>query len=309
MPQRQQIVCPSGLMLVASRLSRRNRPMDADPIGCPTFRNFGIPLETAAPGAVPLHRARERRARPAAHGMALALHRINMVAPEKMLMCAGASKPWLLTGATMFTGLGIAMGFHAAGVPERWDMGLIAYLHVPATWLALLILPALAVCAVAGRFSREPLCAVLAEALAPTGALFAFLTLWTGSLWGKPVWGTWWNWDLRVIADVVLLAVYVGVFAIHAGLAEPALADRITAMVAIGGAIVVPVLIATVMAGSQSHRDDAPAPVQALSATALSAVTMGLVLYASATVLMRARCIVLERGRDDAWSAAGGRSA
>ena len=229
---------------------------------------------------------------------------MNMVAPEKLLLCAAASKPWLLAGAAMFTLLGLAMGLHDAGVPARWDVGLIAYLHVPATWLALLMLPALAACAAAGRFSHDPLCGILAEALAPTGALFAFLTLWTGSLWGKPVWGTWWNWDMRVIADVVLLAVYVGVFAVHAGIAEPPRADRITAMIALAGAIVVPVLIASVFAGSQPHRDDAPASPQPLSAAALSAVTTGLLFYVSASVLTRARCLVLERGRDDAWSAA-----
>lgn len=227
-----------------------------------------------------------------------------MVAPEKLLLCAAASKPWLLAGAAMFTAIGLALGFGGAGPTAHWDAGLIAYLHIPATWLALLLLAALAACALLGGFLvHERLCAIFAEALAPTGALFAFLTLWTGSLWGKPVWGMWWNWDMRVIADVVLLAVFAGVFVVHAALADPARADRITALIALAGAVAVPILIASVAAGSQSHRDDAPAPLGTLSASALSAVTTGLVLYASATVLMRARCIVLERGRDDTWPA------
>lgn len=230
----------------------------------------------------------------------------NMVAPEKLLLCAAASKPWLLAGAAVFTAIGLATGFGAAGPTAHPHVDLIAYLHVPATWLALALLAALATCAAFGCLSRDRVCAVFAEAVAPTGALFAFLTLWTGSLWGKPVWGTWWNWDMRVIADVVLLAVFVGIFAVHAGLAEPARADRITAMIALAGALAVPILIASVALGSQSHRDDAPGAPDPLSALALSAVTAGLVLYASAAVLMRARCIVLERGRDDPVDAGTG---
>lgn len=236
--------------------------------------------------------------------MALAFPTTNMVPAEKLLLCAAASKPWLLAAAATFIAIGLALGFGGAGPTAHADASLIAYLHIPATWLASLLLAALAACALLGRFFRnERLCAILAEALAPTGALFAFLTLWTGSLWGKPVWGTWWNWDMRVIADMVLLAVYVGVYAVHAGIAEPARADRLTALIALAGAIVVPVLIASVFAGSPTHRDDAPAPPPSLSHGALAAVIAGLAVYASSAVIARARCIMLERTRDDPWPA------
>jgi heme exporter protein C len=226
----------------------------------------------------------------------------DTVAPENVLLCAAALRPWLFSGAAVCIGVGLAIGFGAAGPPARWDVSLIVYLHVPSTWMALAILGALVAFAAAGLAPRYRIAPALAEALAPTGALFAFLTLWTGSLWGKPVWGTWWDWDLRVVANTVLLAAYLGIFAVHVAIEDPARADRITVFVAMAAACVVPIMLVTVALGPQSHRVGGGAATAAIASTGLALVTFGLVLYTAAVALTRAQCVLLERGRDSAWA-------
>ena len=144
------------------------------------------------------------------------------------------------------------------------------------------------------------------QALAPTGALFAFLCLWTGALWGKPTWGTWWVWDARLTSVLILLFLYVGFIALQSAIDDPRRADRAGALLALVGVVNVPVIYFSVQWWNTLHQGATislrSAPTMASTMLlALGLSTLGLWAYAAAAVLRRLRCIVLERERHAQW--------
>jgi len=167
----------------------------------------------------------------------------------------------------------------------------IAFVHVPAAWLSLLIYAAMAACAALGLFGEVRGAAVAAQALAPTGALFTFLALWTGAIWGKPTWGTWWAWDARLTSELVLLLLYLGVIALDAAIADPRRRERACALLALVGSVDLPIVL---FSSGPVGTGSAPAPASImLIGMALTAVAFG--LHAAAMALARTRCVVLER--------------
>jgi heme exporter protein C len=145
------------------------------------------------------------------------------------------------------------------------------------------------------------LSAMMAQAIAPTGALFTFIALWTGSLWGKPTWGTYWVWDARLTSELILLFLYFGVMALHASIDDLRRADRASAVLAIVGAVNVPIIYYSVQWWNTLHQGASVSFTKAPSMAATMFLGMMLMavafwLYSVAVAMVRVRCIIRERG-------------
>ena len=149
---------------------------------------------------------------------------------------------------------------------------------------------------------------MMASAIAPSGALFTFLALWTGALWGRPTWGTWWVWDARLTSELILLFLYGGFIALQSAIDDPRRADRASAVLALVGVVNVPVIYFSVQWWNTLHQG---ASINLRSAPSIAApmlagllvCSLGLWALALASVLKRLRCIVLERERHTDWVA------
>lgn len=163
--------------------------------------------------------------------------------PARFLKVADILRPWFssATGILFATGLYLSL----AASPQDYQQGetvRIMYVHVPAAWMALFVYTFMAIAHGMGLVMRHPLAHLAAKVSAPIGACFAFLALATGSLWGKPMWGTWWVWDARLTSMFVLFLLYLGYIAIWQAIGDIQRAQRIAAVVAIVGFINVPIV-------------------------------------------------------------------
>jgi heme exporter protein C len=163
--------------------------------------------------------------------------------PTRFLKLADAVRPWAvgLTIALLVAGLYLAL----VRAPQDYQQGetvRIMFVHVPAAWMALLVYSFMALAHGSGLVFRHPIAHVAAKAAAPIGACFTFLALATGSLWGKPMWGTWWVWDARLTSMFVLFLLYLGYLAVWSALSEDNRAARIASVVALVGFINVPIV-------------------------------------------------------------------
>jgi heme exporter protein C len=171
---------------------------------------------------------------------------------------------------------------------------------VPAAWMSMFIYLVMAFWAALGLAFNTRLSGMMASALAPTGALFTFIALWTGSLWGKPTWGTYWVWDARLTSELLLLFLYLGFIALKASIDDPRRADRAGALLAIVGAVNVPIIYYSVQWWNTLHQGASVSLTRAPSMAAAMFAGMMLMaaafwLYSVAVAMVRVRCIILER--------------
>ena len=162
--------------------------------------------------------------------------------PTRFIALADRLVPWLAGLAVVVLGVGLWMGFNA---PEDYQQGItvrIMYIHVPFAWLAMFIYTVMAASAVGTLVWRHPLADVSLKAAAPIGAAFTALALITGSIWGKPMWGTWWVWDGRLTSVFVLLLMYLGLIALTRALDDPTRSARAAAVITLIGAINIPII-------------------------------------------------------------------
>ncbi len=227
--------------------------------------------------------------------------------PQRFYPLAGRCVPWLWVSASVLTLLGLYVGFWVAPTDfQQGDAYRIIFVHVPAAWLSMLIYLAMAFWACVGWVFNTRLSSMMARALAPTGALMTFLALWTGALWGKPTWGTWWVWDARLTSELILLFLYVGFMALQSAIDDPRRGDKAGAVLALVGVVNVPVIYFSVQWWNTLHQGASislkAAPTMASTMLlGLLLCTLGLWAYAIAATLMRLRCIVLEREDGAAW--------
>lgn len=181
----------------------------------------------------------------------------------------------------------------------------IMYIHVPTSILSMFIYLLMAGYAALGLIFNTRLSAMMATALAPTGALFTFIALWSGALWGKPMWGAWWVWDARLTSELILLFLYLGFIALHASIDDPRRADRAAALLAIVGSVNVPIIYFSVTWWNTLHQ---PPSIKLNGATMAASMQHALLVmflacwfYAIAMTLWRVRSIILERERNTQW--------
>ena len=227
--------------------------------------------------------------------------------PQSFYPLAGRMIPWFWGLAAIFGVAGLGIGFLLAPTDAQQGEGYrIIFLHVPASWMSMFIYLVMAFWAATGLAFNTRLSGMMASALAPTGALFAFLSLWTGALWGKPMWGTWWVWDARLTSELILLFLYIGFIALQAAIDDPRRADRAGAILALVGVVNIPIIYFSVQWWNTLHQGASVSLTKAPSMAAMMLWGMLLCalacwMYSIAVALMRVRVIMLERERHTDW--------
>ena len=234
--------------------------------------------------------------------------RLNMfAAPSSFYALSGFLLPWLWLIAIGFAVAGLYIGFFVAPTDAtQGDSYRIIFVHVPAAWMSMILYLVMAGWAVFGWAANARLASMVARALAPTGAMFTFLALWTGALWGKPTWGTWWVWDARLTSELILLFLYPGFMALVESIDDVRRADHAGALLALVGAINVPIIYFSVKWWNTLHQGATISMTAApkMAATMLQAMllmTVAFWAYSFAVVFMRTRAIILERERQAQW--------
>jgi heme exporter protein C len=237
------------------------------------------------------------------------LNWFKYAAPATFYPLAGKLIPWFALSAAVLMIAGLYLGFFVA--PTDFQQGesyRIIFIHVPAAWMSMFIYIVMAGWAAAGLIFNTRLSSMMASALAPTGALFTFIALWTGALWGKPTWGAWWVWDARLTSELILLFLYLGFLALHASIDDARRADRAGAVLALVGVVNVPIIYFSVKWWNTLHQGASVSMTMApkMAATMLlGMLVMALAcwMYSIAAALARVRCIILEREQQAEWIA------
>ncbi|SMF11863.1 heme exporter protein C [Tistlia consotensis] len=169
------------------------------------------------------------------------MHRF--ASPARFLRLAGAVQPWLAGGTLVLMALGLYLAlFDSPPDYQQGESVRIMYIHVPAAWMALFVYACIAVASASLLVWRHPLAGLFAKASAPIGAGFTFLALVTGSLWGKPMWGTWWVWDARLTSVLILFFLYLGLIALTNAFESPERGQRASAVLALVGSVNLPII-------------------------------------------------------------------
>ena len=209
--------------------------------------------------------------------------------------------------AALLAAVGLWLGLIVAPTDaQQGDAYRIIFIHVPAAWMSMFIYAVMAGWAAVSLALNARLSAMMAQALAPTGALFTAIALVTGSLWGRPAWGTYWAWDARMTSELILLFLYLGYMALRQAIDDPRRADRASAVLALVGVVNLPIIYFSVVWWNTLHQG---ASVSLTSSPKMAAIMLLAMLvmafaawfYTIAVVLTRVRAIILEREKRAAW--------
>ncbi len=228
-------------------------------------------------------------------------------APQRFYPLAGVLVRLCGALAALLAIAGLAIGLLIA--PTDFQQGesyRIIFVHVPASWMSMVIFVAMAFWSAIGLAFNARLAFMLARALAPTGLLMCFLALWTGSLWGRPTWGAWWVWDARLTSELILLFLYVGYLALHSTIEDTRRADRAASLLALVGVVNVPIIYFSVKWWNTLHQGasvslTAAPRMASIMLTGMLLMALAFWLYAIATALARTRILIREREAHSAW--------
>jgi heme exporter protein C len=231
----------------------------------------------------------------------------HYASPTTFYRLAGHVVPWLAWTAGILAVCGLYIGFFVA--PTDFQQGeayRIIFIHVPAAWMGMLIYVVMAFWGAIGLAFNARLAFIMMRALAPTGALLTFVALWTGAVWGKPMWGTWWVWDARLTSTLILLFLYLGTLALWSAIEDTRRSDRAGALLTLFGVVNVPIILFSVVWWNTLHQGSsigvthAPRMAAVMMAGVLT-MTAAAWIYTIAVTLARARRIILERERKTEW--------
>jgi heme exporter protein C len=231
----------------------------------------------------------------------------RLASPPHIYRIAGTLTPWFAWPA----GLLIVVALYGALVlaPPDYQQGdgfRIIYVHAPAAWLSLMIYSTMASAAAIGLIWRMKVAHAVAASCAAIGAWFTVASLITGMLWGKPMWGTYWVWDPRLTAQLILLFLYLGYMGLRAGIEDTARADKASAVLAIVGIVNVPIIRFSVDWWNSIHQAPSVMKLDRPSMPAdmlipLLLMLLGFTLYFFAVLLVRLRAEILRRERTANW--------
>jgi heme exporter protein C len=228
--------------------------------------------------------------------------------PAAFYPLAGRLVPWFGVAAFVLCVIGLYIGLFVA--PEDFQQGevyRIIFIHVPTAWMAMFIYLVMSMYAVLALIYQTRLSSMMMEALAPTGAIFTALALWTGALWGKPTWGTYWAWDARMTSTLILLFLYVGYIALVNAIEDKKRADKAAAVLVLVGSVNVPIIYFSVKWWNTLHQGASVSvsggnKMAATMLVAMLIMALACWMYAIAVSLCRVRAIILERERHTQWA-------
>ncbi len=228
--------------------------------------------------------------------------------PQAFYPVAGRLIPWFACVTVLLMGVGLYMGFFVA--PTGFQQGesyRIIFVHVPAAWMSMFLYVVMAVWAGVGMGLNARLSFMMAQAIAPTGAMFTFLALLTGAMWGKPTWGAWWVWDARLTSELILLFQYAGVMLLRTSIDDVRRADRSSAVFALVGVVNVPIFYCSVQWWNTLHQGPSVSmasgsKMASTMLTAMLLMTLAFWMYSIAVILARVRCVMVERESLPVWN-------
>ena len=233
----------------------------------------------------------------------------HFASPQTFYPVARRMVGWFLALAVAFGLAGLWIGLFVAPTDAQQGEGYrIIFVHVPASWMSMFLYVMMAFWAGIGLAFNTRLSSMMATAIAPTGAMFAFLSLVSGSLWGKPMWGAWWVWDARLTSELILLFLYLGFIALQAAIDEPRRADKAGAILALVGVVNVPIIYFSVKWWNTLHQGASVSLTRAPSMAqtmlwGMLLMALSFWMYSIAAALMRVRAIMLERESHTGWVA------
>jgi heme exporter protein C len=232
----------------------------------------------------------------------------KFASPPHFYRLSGAMAPWLYWPSLLLILVGAYGGLVLAPADYQQGDGFrIIYVHVPSAYLSTLIYASMATAAGIGLIWRIKLAHAVAASAAPIGASFTFVALVTGALWGKPMWGTYWEWDPRLTSELILLFLYLGYMSLRASFDDINKADRAGAVLALIGVVNLPIIHYSVIWWSSLHQGpsikklDAPSIAGGMLWPLLTLI-IGFTLFFGAMLLLRVRAEVLDRERNSRWA-------
>lgn len=226
--------------------------------------------------------------------------------PATFYRLAGAMAPWFFGLAVITGAVGLYIGLFVAPTDAvQGEVYRVIFIHVPAAWMSMFIYFVMACYGGVSLTFNTRLAAMMARALAPTGAMFTFVALWTGAFWGRPTWGTYWVWDARLTSELVLLFLYFGFIALANAFEDPRRGDRAAALLALIGLVNLPIIYFSVHWWNTLHQGSSVSfkgttmHIQMLQSMLLVAVSFW--MYSIGTSLVRVRAIILERESRTQW--------
>jgi heme exporter protein C len=230
----------------------------------------------------------------------------QMGSPRYFYHVAGKLIPWFMAGFLTTLVVGLYYSFAAPPDYQQGESYRIMYIHVPAAWMSMFIYVVMAACGLISLVWRIKMTEMIVISSATVGASFTFLALATGSLWGKPMWGTWWVWDARLTSELILLFLYLGIIALHSAIEDKRVAARAVSILALVGVVNIPIIHYSVEWWNTLHQTasitkfDKPSMDMSMLIPLLI-MAISFKLYYGAVVLMRARAEIVERERNASW--------
>jgi len=179
----------------------------------------------------------------------------KLASPRYFYAIAGRLIPWFTTATLLLLAWGLYDGLVLAPPDyQQGDSYRIMFIHVPAAWMSMFIYIIMAGAGAIGLIWKIKLADVVAASCAPLGASFTFLALVTGSLWGKPMWGTWWVWDARLTSELILLFLYLGYIALQSAIDDTVTAARASTVLALVGVVNIPIIHYSVVWWNTLHQ-------------------------------------------------------
>jgi heme exporter protein C len=227
-------------------------------------------------------------------------------APSTFYRLAGRLAPWFFALAAVLGAIGLYLGLFVAPTDaQQGEVYRIIFIHVPAAWMSMFLYFVMAIYAGMSLMFNTRLASMMARAIAPTGAMFTFVALWTGAFWGRPTWGAYWVWDARLTSELVLLFLYFGFIALANAFEDPRRGDRAAALLALIGVVNLPIIYFSVLWWNTLHQGSSVSfkgtTMHVTMFRAMLLMTFSFWMYAIGATLVRARAIILERERRTQW--------
>lgn len=228
--------------------------------------------------------------------------------PEYFYRLSGKLIPWFAVGCVLLLGWGLYAGLVVAPADyQQGDSYRIIFIHVPSAWMSLFVYIAMTASGIVGLIWRIKVAEIIAMASAPIGAAFTAITLVTGALWGKPMWGAYWVWDARLTSELILLFLYLGVIGLYQAVEDRRRAARAASLLAVVGLVNIPIIHFSVEWWNTLHQGQTvklvgESAIHPSMLTPLLVMAVATKLYYAMNVLQRARTMLLEQEARKAWA-------